>query len=39
MSDVIEAVFAWLASRSDEMQALLQRLVNVDSNGFDKVRK
>jgi len=29
-------VFAWLAPRAAEMEALLQRLVNIDSNSFDK---
>ena len=31
-----DAVIAWLAPRFDEMEALLQRLVNMDSNSFDK---
>jgi len=36
MADVIETVTAWLASRGDEMPALLQRLVDIDSSSFDK---
>ncbi len=29
-------LLAWLAPRADEMAALLERLVNIDSNSFDK---
>ena len=31
-----DKVLAWLAPRADEMEALLERLVNIDSNSFDK---
>lgn len=36
MSDVTGAVLSWLASRAGEMEALLRRLVDIDSNSFDK---
>ena len=36
MSDIIERVLAWLAPRADDMEALLHRLVDIDSNSFDK---
>jgi glutamate carboxypeptidase len=34
--DVTDKVLAWLAPRADEMEALLRRLVDIDSNSFDK---
>ncbi|HWK95786.1 MAG TPA: M20 family metallopeptidase [Pseudolabrys sp.] len=34
--DVIDKVLAWLAPRAGEMEALLKRLVDIDSNSFDK---
>ncbi len=34
--DVTDKVLAWLAPRAGEMEALLQRLVDIDSNSFDK---
>ena len=37
MTDTTTAVLAWLAPRADEMEALLRRLVNIDSNSFDKL--
>jgi glutamate carboxypeptidase len=36
MSDITDTVIAWLAPRAGEMEALLRRLVNIDSNSFDK---
>ena len=36
MSDSTADVIAWLAPRFDEMEALLRRLVDIDSNSFDK---
>jgi glutamate carboxypeptidase len=36
VSDVTQAVLAWLAPRAGEMEALLHRLVDIDSNSFDK---
>ena len=35
--DLMDKVLAWLAPRADEMEALLKRLVDIDSNSFDKV--
>jgi len=34
--DMADTVLAWLAPRADEMEALLRRLVDIDSNSFDK---
>ena len=36
MNDITADVIAWLAPRYDEMEALLHRLVDIDSNSFDK---
>ena len=36
MTDVSERVLAWLEPRAGEMEALLHRLVDIDSNSFDK---
>jgi glutamate carboxypeptidase len=36
VTDTTEAVLSWLAPREDEMEALLHRLVDIDSNSFDK---
>jgi glutamate carboxypeptidase len=36
MSDTAENVLAWLGSRAGEMEALLHRLVDIDSYSFDK---
>ena len=36
MTDTTADVLAWLAPRADEMEALLHRLVDIDSNSFDK---
>lgn len=36
-SSPADKVLAWLAPRADEMEALLHRLVDIDSNSFDKV--
>lgn len=36
MTDIIDTVLAWLAPRAGEMEALLHRLVDIDSNSFDK---
>ena len=36
MKDITADVIAWLAPRYDEMEALLRRLVDIDSNSFDK---
>ena len=36
MNDITADVIAWLAPRFDEMEALLRRLVDIDSNSFDK---
>ena len=36
MNDITADVIAWLAPRFDEMEALLHRLVDIDSNSFDK---
>jgi glutamate carboxypeptidase len=36
VTDTTEAVLAWLAPRGDEMESLLHRLVDIDSNSFDK---
>ena len=35
-SSLTDKVLAWLAPRADEMEALLHRLVDIDSNSFDK---
>jgi glutamate carboxypeptidase len=35
-NDLTDKVLAWLAPRADEMEALLHRLVDIDSNSFDK---
>ena len=35
-SNLTDKVLAWLAPRADEMEALLHRLVDIDSNSFDK---
>ncbi len=35
-ADPSTQVMAWLAPRFDEMEALLQRLVNIDSSSHDK---
>lgn len=35
-ADVTDKVLAWLAPRAGEMEALLQKLVDIDSNSFDK---
>jgi glutamate carboxypeptidase len=34
--DVTDKVLAWLAPRAGEMEALLRRLVDIDSNSYDK---
>jgi len=36
VNDITADVIAWLAPRFDEMEALLHRLVDIDSNSFDK---
>jgi glutamate carboxypeptidase len=36
VSDITGAVLSWLAPRAGEMEALLRRLVDIDSNSFDK---
>ena len=36
MTDITTTVLSWLAPRRDEMEALLRRLVDIDSNSFDK---
>jgi glutamate carboxypeptidase len=36
VSDITEAVLSWLAPRYEEMETLLHRLVDIDSNSFDK---
>jgi len=36
VTDPTAAVLSWLAPRADEMEALLHRLVDIDSNTFDK---
>jgi glutamate carboxypeptidase len=36
VTDTTAAVLSWLAPRADEMEALLHRLVDIDSNSFDK---
>lgn len=36
MKDPTATVLSWLAPRADEMEALLHRLVDIDSNSFDK---
>ena len=36
MTDTTDAVLSWLALRGDEMESLLHRLVDIDSNSFDK---
>jgi len=36
VTDIAEEVLAWLKPRAEEMEALLRRLVNIDSNSFDK---
>lgn len=36
MTDMTADVLAWLAPRAGEMEALLHRLVDIDSNSFDK---
>ena len=36
MTDTTDAVLSWLAPRGDEMESLLHRLVDIDSNSFDK---
>jgi glutamate carboxypeptidase len=36
VTDIAEKVLAWLKPRAEEMEALLRRLVNIDSNSFDK---
>jgi glutamate carboxypeptidase len=35
-NDLTDKVLAWLAPRAAEMEALLRRLVDIDSNSFDK---
>jgi glutamate carboxypeptidase len=35
-NDLTDKVLAWLTPRADEMEALLHRLVDIDSNSFDK---
>jgi glutamate carboxypeptidase len=35
-TELTDKVVAWLAPRADEMEALLHRLVDIDSNSFDK---
>lgn len=35
-TSLTDKVLAWLAPRADEMEALLHRLVDIDSNSFDK---
>ncbi len=35
-AEVTDKVLAWLAPCADEMEALLRRLVDIDSNSFDK---
>ena len=35
-TDFAERIRAWLAPRAGEMEALLEELVNIDSNSFDK---
>ena len=34
--DLADKMLAWLAPRADEMESLLRKLVNIDSNSFDK---
>jgi glutamate carboxypeptidase len=36
VTDITDTVLSWLAPRADEMEALLHRLVDIDSNSFDK---
>jgi len=36
VTDTTDAVLSWLAPRGDEMESLLHRLVDIDSNSFDK---
>lgn len=36
MTDTTDKVLAWLGPRADEMEALLRRLVDIDSYSFDK---
>jgi len=36
VTDITTTVLSWLAPRRDEMEALLRRLVDIDSNSFDK---
>jgi len=36
VTDTTDAVLSWLALRGDEMESLLHRLVDIDSNSFDK---
>jgi glutamate carboxypeptidase len=36
LGGIADKVIAWLAPRAAEMEALLEQLVNIDSNSFDK---